>query len=93
MVDIITKLGDKMIADIFVVSWTKKQYASLLIQAQEFWNSELKNKQVHYVDSPEVLRGVHGARVFLYGSYFKRDDWNEIEGIIVKNKLRTLLIR
>lgn len=91
--DDILKVDQPMMLDIFVVAGNYAQYLHLINEAQEQWKKELENKQVHYVDNWEMLRGIKGARVFCYGSYFKRPDWEMIEREIRQGGHRRLLIR
>lgn len=82
-----------ILRDIFVVAGNHREYQNLLASAYEQWDYELKNKMVHEVIHPDVLRGWHGCRVFLYGTYFKRLDFEVIEQVIRDNGCRKLLIR
>lgn len=79
--------------DIFVVAGNLREYNNLVNQAHEQWDYELKNRMVHYVSHPEILQSWRGCRVFLYGTYFKRPDFELIEQIIRDNGYRRLLIR
>jgi hypothetical protein len=82
-----------MIGDIFVVAGNKKQFDSLLGYAEEFWAFEIKNKMVHYVHHPDVLKGRHQARVFFYGTYLRRPDIAAIKEELIAGNHRPLVIR
>lgn len=92
MTDILP-IDKPMMVDIFVVAGNRAQYDKLLDEAQEQWKNEIRNRQVHFVESWETLKGIHGARVFCYGSYFRRRDWERIEAEIEAGGHRKLLIR
>lgn len=79
--------------DIFVVAGNHREFHNLIGHAHVQWDYELKNKMVHYVSSALQLEHVHGARVFVYGTYFKRKDWELIEALIQSGGNRKLLIR
>ena len=79
--------------EIFVVAGSHREYVNLVNIAQQTWDFELNRKMVHYVNEPFDLEGIHGARVFLYGTYFKRRDYDLIEQVIRRNSHRPLLIR
>jgi hypothetical protein len=82
-----------MMLDIFVVAGNYEQYQFICDQAQEAWKEELKRKQVHYVEGPDTLSGVHGARVFLVGTYYMRPDWEAIDMAIRNGGHRPLLMK
>ena len=82
-----------MTDDIFVAAGNLHQFQICMNEAQEKWKEEIKLHKVHYVSEAEILRGRPPARVFLYGTYFKRYDWAEIEKEINDGGHRQLLLR
>lgn len=82
-----------MMRDIFVVCRTKAEFKVLLGMASQFWDFELKRRMVHFVESADTLKGIAPCRVFLFGSYFKRRDWIEIQAAIVSSGHSPLRIR
>ncbi len=80
--------------DIFVVAGTYQQFLNLCSIAQQPWGRELKNKQVHYINHPDDLDGVPvGVRMFLYGTYQRRDDWETIRERLLQAGHRVLTMR
>lgn len=79
--------------DIFVVAGNHREFQFLVQQAHVQWDFELRYKMVHYVSNVRMLVETKGARVFVYGTYFKRKDWPEIELYIGLNGHRKLTIR
>lgn len=86
-------MGDQGSRDIWVVAYTRKQFDMLCGMASEWWDFELKNRMVRYVEDSEQLRGLKPCRVFVFGSYFKRADWQKIYEEILINKHIMLKIR
>lgn len=83
-----------MTLDIFVVAGNHREFKNLYAQARDEWGRQgLRDRQIHYISHPDELEGVHGARVFLYGTYFKRLDWSTIEEKLKTGDNRPLLIR
>lgn len=79
--------------DIFIVAGDRRQFDWLCDHAQEFWKDELRQKRVHYVAHARDLVLKKTARVFLYGTYEKRPDWDDIKLQIALNNHRALPIR
>lgn len=89
----IKKIGQTAWRDIFVVCQTKTQYENLIVAARIPWDFEIKHKMVHFVEDASDLNGIPPSRVFLFGSYFKRRDWQRIEESILANKHMKLKCR
>lgn len=89
----IPKGATQVIVDIFVVAGSKKEFDNLCTHAAEQWNRELRNKQVHYVEDASDLEMADSARVFCYGTYHQRPDWETIYYKIVEGGHRMLRIR
>lgn len=83
-----------MTLDIFVVAGNHREFQHFLMNSFKEWERQgLTVKQIHYVSHPDELDGVHGARVFLYGTYFKRPDWPTLQAQLKTGDNRPLLIR
>ena len=91
----LTTLGKRMVIDIFVVCLNRDEYDDFIRACHEDLDKVMgaKIQQVHYVYDAEMLVMPRPARVVLWGRYFRRPDWLEIEHLITHWGHKKLLIR